>query len=111
MGLFPWRLVELAEALFAELLASTQQEMLLHGDLHHTNILTAGRQPWLAIDPKGVIGEPAYEASVLCTIRYPQLMQGRPKRHYKAATPGPVFSTSSIWTVGAWPAGLSPKPC
>jgi hypothetical protein len=30
--------------------------LLLHGDLHHTNILTADRAPWLAIDPQGVIG-------------------------------------------------------
>jgi streptomycin 6-kinase len=74
-GPFPPRLVEQAKALFAELLASTQQVMLLHGDLHHTNILTAGRQPWLAIDPKGVIGEPAYEASAFMYNPVPQLLK------------------------------------
>lgn len=51
-----------AESLFAELSASTEKETLLHGDLHHWNILSAKRQPWLAIDPKGVVGDPAYEA-------------------------------------------------
>lgn len=35
--------------------------MLLDGDLHHFNILRAHRQPWLAIDPKGLVGDPAYE--------------------------------------------------
>ncbi|HYM14933.1 MAG TPA: aminoglycoside phosphotransferase family protein [Dehalococcoidia bacterium] len=35
--------------------------MLLHGDLHHDNIISAERAPWLAIDPKGVVGEPAWE--------------------------------------------------
>jgi len=35
--------------------------VLLHGDLHHGNILAAQREPWLAIDPKGVLGLPAYE--------------------------------------------------
>jgi streptomycin 6-kinase len=32
----------------------------LHGDLHHDNILSSPRG-WLAIDPKGVSGDPAYE--------------------------------------------------
>lgn len=32
----------------------------LHGDLHHDNILRSPRG-WLAIDPKGVSGDPAYE--------------------------------------------------
>lgn len=64
-GPFPAYLVEAAERLFAELLASTAEPVLLHGDLHHYNILAAERQPWLAIDPKGVAGEPAYEVGAL----------------------------------------------
>jgi streptomycin 6-kinase len=60
-GPFPSALVEMAERLFEELLGSMQESVLLHGDLHHYNILSAERQPWLAIDPKGVLGEPAYE--------------------------------------------------
>ena len=35
----------------------------MHGDLHHFNILSAGREPWLAIDPKGIVAEPEYEAA------------------------------------------------
>jgi streptomycin 6-kinase len=34
--------------------------MLLHGDLQHHNILRSG-DTWLAIDPKGVVGDPGYE--------------------------------------------------
>lgn len=60
-GPLPARYVEEAEALFAELLPTQAEPVLLHGDLHHWNILSAEREPWLAIDPKGVIGEPAYE--------------------------------------------------
>ncbi len=60
-GPFPRRLVETAVTLRTELLAETIQPMLLHGDFHHENILTAQRKPWLALDPKGVIGDPAYE--------------------------------------------------
>jgi streptomycin 6-kinase len=50
-----------AERLFAELVSSSAEPVLLHGDLHHGNILAAQREPWLAIDPKGLIGEPVYE--------------------------------------------------
>ena len=31
-------------------------QMLLHGDLHHWNILSDADRGWMAIDPKGVIG-------------------------------------------------------
>ena len=53
--------MEAAEGLFAELIASTTENMLLHGDVHHFNILSAERAPWLAIDPQGVVGDPAFE--------------------------------------------------
>ena len=59
------RLVERAEANYAELIASTAETVVLHGDLHHWNILSASggaqRQPWLALDPKGLVGDPGYE--------------------------------------------------
>ncbi len=35
---------------------------VLHGDLHHDNILLAGGDHWVAIDPQGVIGPPVLEA-------------------------------------------------
>lgn len=61
-GPFPPDLVALAERLFAQLLdtANPRKDVLLHGDLHHDNILSHG-DTWLAIDPKGMRGEPAYE--------------------------------------------------
>ena len=37
------------------------KQVLLHGDLHYANILFSDTQGWLAIDPKGVIGEPEYD--------------------------------------------------
>ncbi len=55
-GPFPTRLVEMAETLFAELLVSQAAPELLHGDLNHYNIMEAERQPWLALDPQGVVG-------------------------------------------------------
>jgi streptomycin 6-kinase len=74
IGPFPKRLVELAERLFAELLASQAEPVLLHGDLHHDNILSAQRQPWLALDPQGVVGEPAYEVGALLRNPMPHLL-------------------------------------
>jgi streptomycin 6-kinase len=60
-GPLPRQAVERAEGLAAELSARAAPPVVLHGDLHHYNILAAERAPWLAIDPKGVVGEPAYE--------------------------------------------------
>jgi streptomycin 6-kinase len=74
-GPFPRALVEEAEALFSELLASQAAPVLLHGDLHHDNILAAQRAPWLAIDPKGILGEPAYEVGALLRNPLPQLLE------------------------------------
>jgi streptomycin 6-kinase len=60
-GAFPRELFDQAERLYFDLCASQAEPVLLHGDLHHWNILAAQRDGWLAIDPKGVAGEPAYE--------------------------------------------------
>lgn len=67
-------LVDRAEHLFAELAASQAPPMLLHGDLNHGNILSSNRADWLAIDPKGVVGEPAYETGVLLRNWLPDLL-------------------------------------
>jgi len=40
---------------------------LLHGDLNPTNVLSAERSPWLAIDPKPMVGDPAYDGPRLVT--------------------------------------------
>ena len=74
-GPLPTHMVEKAETLFSELLESMDEAVLLHGDLHHYNILSAERAPWLALDPKGVIGEPAYEVGALLRNPCPQLIK------------------------------------
>lgn len=61
-GPFPRWLVEQVQALLPGLFSDPQADCLLHGDLHHFNILSSGRG-WLAIDPKGVIGPRGYEAA------------------------------------------------
>jgi streptomycin 6-kinase len=72
---FPTGWLDRALALFAELDASAPEPALLHGDLHHGNILAARREPWLAIDPKGVTGEPAAELGALLLNPIPQLLE------------------------------------
>lgn len=73
-GPLPPLMVERAEALFRDLIASMSGSVLLHGDLHHFNILAAERQPWLAIDPKGLVGEPEYEVGPLLCNPFPRLL-------------------------------------
>jgi streptomycin 6-kinase len=36
-------------------------DRLLHWDLHYDNVLAGGREPWLAIDPKPLAGDPGFE--------------------------------------------------
>lgn len=62
-----------AEQLFSELSATTTESVVLHGDLHHYNILSARREPWLAIDPKGIIGDPAFELAAFMINPLPQI--------------------------------------
>lgn len=64
-GPFPAHLVDIAERLFAELLGSSAAPVVLHGDLHHDNVLAAQGGCWLAIDPKGVVGEREFEVYAL----------------------------------------------
>ena len=61
----PRHLVERAGALFDELCASAPEDLVLHGDLHHDNVLRAVREPWLAIDPHGVVGDPGYDCGAM----------------------------------------------
>ena len=49
--------------LFKELPRTEPTELVLATDLHAGNILRAERQPWLVIDPKPFVGDPAYDAT------------------------------------------------
>ncbi len=51
-----------------ELLASQSERVLLHGDLHHENVIL-GPDGWIVIDAKGLWGDPAFEAAAF--IRNP----------------------------------------
>ncbi|MDX1666531.1 MAG: aminoglycoside phosphotransferase family protein [Saprospiraceae bacterium] len=49
-----------AKNLLSELQLPSGKRKLLHGDLHHANILLDQDRGWVAIDPKGVVGDPAF---------------------------------------------------
>jgi streptomycin 6-kinase len=57
----PADLVALGEQRFLELCESQRRVRLLHGDLQHYNVLHDRDRGWIAIDPKGVVGELEYE--------------------------------------------------
>lgn len=83
--LVPRAMVQRALRIFDDLCSSAPARVVLHGDLHHNNVLRADRQPWLAIDPHGRVGDPGAEvAPVLYNpdpwLRDPTLLRRAPAR-------------------------------
>jgi streptomycin 6-kinase len=69
----PAHYLQKARLLRDDLLKTLDKEVLLHGDLHHDNILQNG-DDWMVIDPKGVIGEPAFEIAAFIRNPIPELL-------------------------------------
>lgn len=61
---FPQDYANKALELYEDLSSDAKNILLLHGDLHHDNILSATREPFLVIDPKGMIGHVGYDIGV-----------------------------------------------
>lgn len=62
----PAALFKHADALLEELVASTPEDLILHGDHHHFNILRSVRpedseRQWRVIDPKGLAGDAGFD--------------------------------------------------
>ncbi|MBD0739068.1 aminoglycoside phosphotransferase family protein [Streptomyces sp. CBMA29] len=70
----PRQVLDVAGATVREL-GRVQPDTLVHGDLHARNILRASREPWLAVDPKGCVGDPAYDAGTLLKSRALKLLE------------------------------------
>ena len=106
----PGGFVSRAATLADELLDHQQDRRVLHGDVHHENVLWFGpEQGWLAIDPKGLFGDPAFDyVNILCnpTTRT-ALRPGRLEEHVDLIAAGTGIGRVRLlsWTV-AW-AGLS----
>jgi streptomycin 6-kinase len=67
-----------AADLAAELLAAPQDLVVLHGDITHANVLDFGERGWLAIDPKGLVGERGYDYANI--FRSPTVQMATPER-------------------------------
>lgn len=91
------------------LLAKQKDITVLHGDLHHDNILYSSDRGWLAIDPKGLHGDRSFDyVNILCNpIKEIALEEGRLMKQIDIISKNAGIETKHIleWTV-AW-AGLS----
>jgi streptomycin 6-kinase len=90
------------------LLAHQREVVVLHGDLHHGNVLDFGASGWRAIDPKHVAGDRAFDfANILCNPADVVTRPGRVRRQTGVIASATGIGTDRLlaWTV-AW-CGLS----
>lgn len=69
----PTQYLNKAKGTLNQLIQTSDNQVLLHGDLHHDNILKNGNS-WLVIDPKGIISEPAYEIATFIYNPIPEML-------------------------------------
>lgn len=70
---FPAGLFQRADAVRRDLLLRAEAPLVLHGDMQHFNVLRSHRSGWLAIDPKGLVGDPCFD---LCQFLRNPLPEG-----------------------------------
>src|SRR3954447_5834398 len=107
---FERRLLDVALDAMPALAASQGKQVLLHQDLHGGNVLAAEREPWLAIDPKPLIGE--REFAVAPIVRSFELGHTRRQTIRRldrmTAELGLDRERARLWTIGqtvAWSVG------
>lgn len=92
-----------------KLLNDRFDQVILHGDIHHGNILDFGSKGWLAIDPKGLLGERGFDyANLFCNPEITTATKpGRLARQVKVVSEEACLDPRRLlqWIV-AW-AGLS----
>lgn len=100
------RLVRTCAAAVAELVGEPG-DRLLHWDLHDDNVLAGQREPWLAIDPKPLAGDPGFELLPALVNRWDELAaSGDPARaalrHFDLLTEalGLDRQRATGWTLG-----------
>lgn len=65
---FERRLLDAASEALRDLTDTQGEQVLIHQDLHGDNVLAAEREPWLAIDPKPLVGEREFAVAPLCAL-------------------------------------------
>ncbi|WP_234661090.1 aminoglycoside phosphotransferase family protein [Agromyces marinus] len=89
------------------LLDERRTPVILHGDLHHGNVLDFGERGWLAIDPKGLLGDAEFDVcNVLCNPSHERaLVPGRLARQFEVVVGATGFAPRRLrdWLI-AWSA-------
>ena len=75
--LYPY--LESAEQMLTDICKKYTRNLLLHGDLHHENILKNGNGGYTVIDPKGVIGDPVFDLSRFILDEFRDNLTSEPK--------------------------------
>jgi streptomycin 6-kinase len=91
-------------AVARRLLDEEGEPVVLHGDLHHGNVLDFGERGWLAIDPKGLLGDAEFDVcNVLCNPHERALVPGRLARQFAVVVDATGFAERRLrdWLV-AW---------
>ena len=103
----------IASSVASTLLRNQREIAVLHGDIHHGNILHFGSSGWLAIDPKGLIGEKYFDyANIFCNPDHDTAISpGRLERQIEVVCEAAKLEPRRLvaWVV-AW-AGLSAAFC
>jgi streptomycin 6-kinase len=91
------------------LLEKPQKLVVLHGDIHHQNILDFGADGWLAIDPKGLLGEHYFDyANIFCNPNEETAMKpGRLERQARVISERAGLDYQRLLQWGLAYAGLS----
>ena len=82
-GVIPIDFVDRAAQLFVDLCATQSNTRLLHGDLHHYNVLFDSNAGWVLIDPQGPMGEIEFEIGAslrnpaMDLVRSPRILERR----------------------------------
>ncbi|MEM5583309.1 aminoglycoside phosphotransferase family protein [Roseibium sp. AS2] len=96
------RLVDAAAASLTDLSADETEQILLNQDLHGHNVLSADRLPWLMIDPKPLVGDPAFCLSPV--VRSFEFGHSRQAALYRldrlSAELGLDRERARLWTIG-----------
>lgn len=74
------RVVAEAVELLPWLVETSPPPRLLHRDLHHGNVLAGRREPWLVIDPKPIVGDPAFDLAAMLRGRLEESAEGMERR-------------------------------
>lgn len=94
-----------ARILADRLLRRPARPMLLHGDLHHENVLDGATRGWLAIDPKGIVGAREFDyCNIFTNWTAQQAVDNFDSRLHIVATAANIAHADLLRWVAAWSA-------